>query len=191
MKEKIIQKLSTFIFEIEEITEIREDNEEIINGWKSSVSIFLSGIFGQDSIEVNEIKNMKLDSELVRIDYNSFEREYFLIPFKENAKKIIYSIINKIEILGIPEKSKPNSNSGINIVNQNNLSQTQNVEINIILETIKDELPPKAMREIEEIVKSNEPEKSKKNKVIEIIKNLGMEVASSTLAKIVEHTMGM
>ena len=67
MKEKIIEQLKIFIKDIKKITFINEKNEVLIDGWKSSVSIFLSGIFGQESIEVNEIKNIKLDSQSIGV----------------------------------------------------------------------------------------------------------------------------
>ena len=67
MKEKIIEQLKIFIEDIKKITFINEKNEVLIDGWKSSVSIFLSGIFGQESIEVNEIKNIKLDSQSIGV----------------------------------------------------------------------------------------------------------------------------
>jgi hypothetical protein len=67
LKEKIIEQLKIFIKDIKKITFINEKNEVLIDGWKSSVSIFLSGIFGQESIEVNEIKNIKLDSQSIGV----------------------------------------------------------------------------------------------------------------------------
>ena len=90
-----------------------------------------------------------------------------------------------------PEKAatipiKINNNPSFNQSQSQKQSQSLNIE-----DIIKDEIPPARMREIQEIANSNEPKESKINKIGEILQKTGLEVVSSTLAKIITCSMGI
>jgi hypothetical protein len=114
---------------------------------------------------------------------------------KYNAVSTLENFIRDIKAFGLPEKGNsiktyPRSTE-INVHNNNHLSQSQNIELNIVFETIKDELPPARLREIQEIADSEEPKESKLSKITEKLKDTGIEVVSSTLAKVIGQAMGV
>ena len=67
-----------------------------------------------------------------------------------------------------------------------NQNQTFKVE-----DIIKDEFPPAKLREIKEIADSEESKETKLQKIDEVIQKTGVEVISSTLAKIITNLMGI
>lgn len=178
------------------ITILKEQIDKLANieslenwsNWKSSTLVFIARIYGEKASQYLQFKQV-----------SAFPSAYTKstlpnIPKATNRSKILLeSFIIDLETFGLSQNDKidTNSKANIKIENHNNLSQTQNVELNIVLETIQDEIPPKTLREIEELNKSEEPKESKLQKIGEILKNTGIEVVSSTLAKIIGQTMGI
>lgn len=149
------------------------------NNWKQSTLVFVARIYDESTSQYKQFDN-------IHISYNHPN-----IPntIKE-SKCLLESYIKDIATFGLPQKNKPMDKS-IKFENNNIITQNQNIELNIVFETIKDEIPPKTIREIEEIAKLEEPKENKLQKVGEILKNTGVEVVSSTLAKVIGQTIGI
>lgn len=122
------------------------------------------------------------------MSYTGYEQRHI-----ESFKNCLSGMIKCLDI----KKSNTNNDSNLKqmdiIINNNpsfNQSQSQNQSLNIE-DIIKDEIPPARLREIQEIVNSNEPKESKLNKIGEILQKTGIEIVSSTLAKVITCSMGI
>ena len=78
-----------------------------------------------------------------------------------------------------------NNNPNFSQTQSQQQTQTQNIE-----DIIRDEIPPSRMREIEEILKTEELEKTKLQKIGDVLREAGIEVISSTLSKIITSSFG-
>jgi len=77
-------------------------------------------------------------------------------------------------------EKKEKKKSGINI----HLTQNQNININLLVSALEEELKVSQIKELKEIMNSQETNPHKKNKIIEKLKNFGENVASNILANI-------
>lgn len=163
--------------QINKLETIRTNKEW--DNWKSGTSVFIARIYDEKTPQY-------LQFEKIYISYNRPN-----IPNALNeAKSLLESYIKDIETFGLPQKNKPLDKS-IKFENNNIITQTQNIELNIIFETLKDEIPQARMREIEEIVKSSEPQENKLQKIVKVLKKAGENVIASTLAKIIGQSLGL
>jgi hypothetical protein len=105
-----------------------------------------------------------------------------MVSCKKIGKEILETCITELETFGIREKIQPNS-SGINI----NLTQNQSVNINLLVSALEDELTVSQMREVNEIMQSQENSTEKKSKILEKIKSFGTDVATNILANILTN----
>lgn len=110
----------------------------------------------------------------------------------EDTKVLIESIIAEIKALGLPER-KTTLDKSVNVntmVSQNqeqHQSQKQNVILEILLESVKDELTGRQWKELMAVAKDNEdPEKTRKS-ILDKIKSFGEDVASNIVANIVTN----
>lgn len=110
----------------------------------------------------------------------------------EDTKVLIDSIIAEVKALGLPER-KTTLDKSVNVnttVSQNqeqHQSQKQNVIVEILLESVKDELTGKQWKELLAVAKDNEdPEKTRKS-ILDKIKSFGEDVASNIVANIVSN----
>lgn len=110
----------------------------------------------------------------------------------EDTKVLIDSIIAEVKALGLPER-KTTLDKSVNVnttVSQNqeqHQSQKQNVIVEILLESVKDELTGRQRKEILEIAKKSEtPEEARKG-IFEKIKEFGSDVSANIVANIVTN----
>lgn len=163
------------------------------NNWQNRTIVFVVSIYGPGTTQHFQFYNLSANHGVIGPGIKPN------VPKVINqARNLLESFVKDIEIFGFStpknkdENNKaPNIKIENNIDNTNNNSQTQNISINIIQETIQDELPPAKLREIQEIAKSEESKESKLQKVGEILKATGIEVVSSTLAKVIGQSMGI
>lgn len=158
------------------------------NNWHQSTLVFVVSIYGEKTTKHYQFYN--ISPWPTTISSNTIPNIRKAI---NQAQSLLESFIIDIEEFGFSqqnEKATKNETTTINIANNNNLTQSQNIELNIIFETIQDELPPKTMREIEEVTKSKEPQENKLKKIGEILKKSGENVIASALAKLIGHGMG-
>lgn len=151
-----------------------------LGNWRTETLQIITRIFGKDS------NNYKGFINITSVMIGGYTQSHL-----ENFKSCLSGMIL---CLDIPEptnnKNMFPANISITNNNSNNNTQTQTVTFDI-KKIIEDEIPPARMREIQEIAKSNEPKESKLNKIGEILQKTGMEILSSTLAKVITCSMGI
>lgn len=142
-------------------------DQEKYQNWQSSVLRFVKTYHSSDLEEVKEVSKK-------------------LSP--ENHRKIM-GILKAIKLLP-NEPEKPNETKGstnnINITNTQSVSQQ--LTLNIFLDSIKDEITGKDFKALKEIMKDYEKEpEERKSKVIEKIKGFGGDVLSNIVANILTN----
>lgn len=150
-----------------------------LEGWKSSSIVILSRIFGDNYSGIKALQNIKYSSsDIGGVQWDN------LTSCKKQGKDILGACITELETFGQPEQKKTN-NSGINI----NLTQNQNqtVNINLLISALEDELTVSQLREVNDLMKVDEPKSEKKRKIIDKIKSFGSDVASNILANILTN----
>lgn len=160
-----------------------DDKDFDLDAWKSSTTVILGRIFGDNYQGIKAIEKIKFDSGGWAIgDASHFWDN--MTSCKKQGKEILEACITELETFGLPEKKKTDS-SGINI----NLTQNQNqtVNINLLISALEDELTVSQLREVNDLMKVDEPKSEKKRKIIEKIKSFGSDVASNILANILTN----
>lgn len=102
---------------------------------------------------------------------------------EKQANEMVTSFIADIETFGLPEIKKLEKNNGINI----SVNQNQTVNVNLIWESVKDELTGKQVKELEEILNDKNNPEIKKKKIIDKIKSFGTDVATNVIAGILTN----
>lgn len=117
----------------------------------------------------------------------NFEKEYYSPNYMYNMIGILKSLKElPIEILN----SKIESSNAINPITVSvvqNQTQNQNMVISFFLESIKDEIPGKQLKDLKEIIK-NEPDSEKaKFKILEQVKSFGIDVLSNIVSNLLTN----
>ena len=131
-----------------------------LDAWKNRTEIFLERIFGKESPKLKMIQNL-------HYDYSSWSLRDTYVggsvkdkdPVRIQAEEILEAIIDEIESLGLPEDEKEQLK---------------------IMELLDDELTGKQMREIDNLLQSDDPDKVDKiTKALEILpkENLATMIA--------------
>ena len=97
---------------------------------------------------------------------------------------LIDNIIQEIENIGLPDNDVKIDKS---ITITNNLSQSQILEFNFIIDIIKDELNGKQIKEISTIINSTDDPVVKKDKIINKLKSFGENVLAGIVAGIITN----
>lgn len=142
-------------------------DQEKYQNWQSSVLRFVKTFHSSDLEEVKEVSK-KLS--------------------QENHRKIM-GILKAIKLLpNEPEKSNETKGSTNNINITNTQSVSQQLTLNIFIDSIKDEITGKDFKALKEIMKDyeKEPEETKST-VIEKIKGFGEDVLSNIVANILTN----
>jgi riboflavin synthase len=106
-------------------------------------------------------------------------------------KTLLESMISELKLLGLPSKEDIKIDKSITVsVNQNQSqmqTQTQKQIIDIFLESIKDEISGKQLKELHEII-DNEPDIYKaKSRILGKVKDFGIDVCSNIIANIITN----
>lgn len=155
--------------------------------WKDETLSVFSAIYGDKSTEYKRL----CDTAIMLC----YAKESDTPEYVKTAQNLLNGCIKSIE-LHCSKSSINNSSNKNNVIINNNpkftqsqiQSQTQTMDIKDI---IKDELPPARMREIEAILKENEPKETKLQKICDVLQKVGIGVVSSTLSKIITSSMGI
>mgnify|MGYP003115949285 FL=1 len=150
-----------------------------LTDWKNKAVNLIIRVYGQNSRPEKQIIDLKYNSYMGGGDNISTR--------KEQAKNLIDGIIKEINRFGLPEKmTDENSQMSINITQSQN--QRTKISLNLLIESIQDELTGKQLKEVQEIIESKDfkhPEKKKK--IVEKLKEFGTNVASNILASILTN----
>jgi hypothetical protein len=108
-----------------------------------------------------------------------------LEKLKEFYNRLLNSIISEVKSVGFPSKNDFKVDKSVNVnVHQN---QSQTMEINFVVDAIKDELTGKQLKELKEIIKSEPDPKKAKSKTLEKIKEFGINVTSGIVSSIISN----
>lgn len=160
------------------------NNMQKYRDWLAKTERFLFANYpnDKDCLEFQKISKKELtktqQEELIAI-LKAFKEIPTIVSINQNTN------INEVE---------NTNNNPINVNINNNNSQTQNQEqsiaIELFLEAIKDELTGKQIKEINSIIKeSNNDVKKARPKIIEKIKEFGIDTVSNIITNILTNPM--
>ncbi len=133
----------------------------------------------------------------VNVDYINIRDEEEYEEQKYLFCQLVNEVISEIKSVGLPKPKIDKMSAVIN--NNNNMSQTQSqsqsqnqnqmqeIAITIFLDSIKDELTGRQMKEIKEIVDQEEDVNQAKPKIIDKLKSFGGDVLSNIIANIITN----
>lgn len=185
-EEKVLKRLNDIIIETVDLAP-----ENILLNIRSAISTLQVVDFSPTNAHLIELETIKRSFESIESKkksgnaVNPKSQENIKIRFLDEVKEIIEGI----KFVGLP---KPKTEKIPAVIN-NNLSQTQNqrqtqeIAITIFLESIKDELTGKQIKEIKEIVEQEQDLNKAKPKVIDKLKSFGGDVLSNVIANIITN----
>ena len=155
MAEKEISLLKE---QIERLNEKKFDLE----AWKNHTIIFLERIFGKDSSKIKMIKDLGYDYSSWNLrDTAAAGKSKDKDPIRMQAAEILKAAIAELGMLGLPKGIQENEKTW---------------------ELIQDELTGKQVKEIEQILKSEDKDKAKR--IGDILENMEKENLASIVAKL-------
>ncbi len=147
---------------LKEQTARLNDKKFDLEAWKNRTLIFLERIFGKDSSVIKMVQNLHYDysSWSLRDTYaggSAKDKD----PVRIQANEILEAAIFELETLGLPSEKQEKTR---------------------IKEFLEDELTGKQMKEIEQILTTDDTDKN--DKIIRILENLEKESLATTIAKL-------
>jgi hypothetical protein len=143
----------------------RTNQQEKYQNWLSSVQRYVKSYYSSD------LDNLK-------------EASKKLSP--ENHRKIL-GLLGAIKLLP-EEPQKVTKDTATNITINNTQNNVQSVVFSLIIESVKDEITGKELKELKELLKEFESEPIKtKTKLIDKIKGFGTDVLSNMIANILTN----
>lgn len=185
-KENVIKRLNDIIIETVDLAP-----ENILLNIRSAISILQEIGYTPTNAHIIELKNIKRSFESIEnkkkigIKFDTKSPENFKNQFLAEIREIIKGV----ESIGLPKPKIDKMSAVIN--NNNNMSQsqkqTQEIAITIFLESIKDELTGRQIKEIKEIMDQEDDINQAKPKIIEKLKSFGGDVLSNVIANIITN----
>jgi hypothetical protein len=134
--------------------------------WITNAESILKRIYPDREFDINSKLTFYYDGDSTK--YNKLELSQLLTGY-----------IKELEELGNPKNQEKNINQQINI--------SQSVNINFIIDSLKEELNGKEIRELKEAYSSGTTQEEKRNKVIIKLKEFGSDLVTNVLASIVTN----
>lgn len=182
-QQKAIEALQKRIDAISRISSIAE-----FNNWKKTTGATLLNFYDEKDVRVVGLVSIKA---YIPNEYVSGGTER-LSAAKNDAQSYLEGLIEDIGSLGLQSKAiKGVSNNGVSVnVNQhNNQKQVTHININLefLIDAIKDELKGGQVKELKAVLEGNEEPEQKKKSFTEKIKSFGSDVASNILANVLTN----
>jgi hypothetical protein len=174
---------------LEALKELQNDATNIndsysLTDWKNKATNLIIRIYGKDSALENQISELRYQAGFSSGSESNVRKR------RQQAAVLIESQIKEIERFGIPEIKPNQENKGLHINITQNQSQNQETKIslNLLIESIQEELKGSELKEIQTIIDDEEIEpQTKKNKIIETLKKFGGDVATNIVANILTN----
>jgi len=145
----------------EQIARLDEEKFDL-DAWKNYTVILLERIFGKSNSKIKMIKDLHYDySSWSLRDTAATGKTKDKDPVRLQADEIMRAAIAELQSFGIPQEIS---------------------EKHKLWELLQDELTGKQVKEIETLLKSENPEKA--NKIAEIIETIEKETLAKTMAKL-------
>ena len=159
-----------------------------MNTWVMTTDNYLKNIWGNDTPKSKQL--YAICNTMSAGMFGASEND--VVKFKSQWKNLLNGYIIELENLKKPETNKRTGMNSINLtVNQNQTqsqeqTQKQTIDIEVIINALKDELTGKQLKELDSIIK--EPESSDKGKkVVEKILSFGLNVTAGILGNILTN----
>ena len=145
----------------EQINRLNEKDFDL-DAWKNHTIIFLERIFGKDNSKIKMIKELTYDySSWSLRDTAAAGKSKDKDPVRVQAEELLEAIIAELENLGLPQEKPGNDR---------------------LWELLQDELTGKQVKEIQSLVKSDDPEKA--DKITDILEKMEKEDLSIVISKL-------
>lgn len=172
--EKAIESLQSRLDALPKVSDSQKFNE-----WKTRTMQTLAHIYGENH-----------SSYLTLKEIYGFRYSDRTASAKAEASELLSGLIENLQNFGFPKLNEGTTN-GLNVqVNQHN-SQNQStnvtVQLDFLVEILKDELKGGQVKELKAIIESNDEPKEKRKNFIAKVKSFGSDVASNILANILTN----
>ncbi len=145
----------------EQINRLSEKNFDL-DAWKNHTIIFLERIFGKDTSKIKMISDLRYDySSWSLRDTAAAGKSKDADPVRMQAQELLEATIAELESLGVPQ-DKPGNDR--------------------MWELLQDELTGRQVKDIQNLVKSEDPEKTEK--IAAILKKMEKDDLALTIAKL-------
>lgn len=172
---------------LEALKELKSDTNNVqdsysLTDWKNKATNLMVRVYGKDCTQILQINDLKYQPGFSSGSESNVRKR------KEQASALIESLIKEIERFGIPDTQPKEEKNGFHI----NITQSQNqktrISLNLLIESIQEELKGSQLKELQTIIDDTETETGeKKNKIIESLKKFGGDVATNIVANILTN----
>lgn len=182
--------IEKYIQALESLTNQNINSSDELEIWKGQAVNILTRIYSTNCEQIEQVKGIK---------YRAYPRfgsigggkststggGNNIDSCRNQAYGLTKAFINELETLGLPEPKVLKEHEKINItVNQN---QHVKIDLDLFLSSLKDELTGKQLKEVQQILDTEENPNEKKSKIVEKLKSFGENVASNILASILTN----
>ncbi|MBN1328072.1 MAG: hypothetical protein JXA54_01250 [Candidatus Heimdallarchaeota archaeon] len=158
-------------------------SESGVNAWISATNSIFERIFGKENIKIKELENIK-NSLMCNLSGPSF---YTKEDVEITGETIIQAAIDEIEKLGIPSTIYDGKKESINLTMIQQQLSSQTLNIDIITNALQDELTGSQLKELQDILDSEEDKTKRKAKIIEKLKDFGINTLSGIISGIITN----
>ncbi len=169
------------------------NNVTDLDVWKGSAINILNRIYGSNSPQEEQIKNIKYS---VGVSYGgvrdgqhwSASGENNIVACREKAYSLTKNYIDELNLFGLPQPKKEKENEKILINLTQNQTQDIKINFNLVIQAFQNELNGKQLKEIQEIIAdSKKNSEEKRSSIINKIKSFGSDVMSNILANMLTN----
>lgn len=142
-----------------------------LEAWKQYTIVLLARIFGPDNQKIKQIEKIEYDFSSWALRDTSGKNSY-MDTCKSLGKEIMTASIDELKAFGLPDQNDAKSGS---------------LSIKIITDALENELKVSQYKELLSIIKSDDGEDAKAQKIKDKINTFGAATAESILSLILAH----
>ncbi|PRY35933.1 hypothetical protein CLV58_11361 [Spirosoma oryzae] len=178
--------------QIEEISTIKNGSDFKI--WQQSSANILRRSFGESSSQVKQLEEIKYwhSTPPIRLGsrsrFDSYEPPMYvpqdnLVHCIDQSRKLLTAFVRELTVLGLPSQNSSSGHNGINI----HVNQSQTVNLNVVISSLREELTGKQFNEIDSIIKSKSDLEDKKSSLKDKLGSFGSDVLSGVLSSLLTN----
>lgn len=154
----------------EQIGKLESKNFDL-EAWKQYTIVLLARIFGDNNQKIQQVEKIEYDYSSWSLRDTSGSSAY-LETCKKLGKEILQASIDELKSFGLPDLNE---------------SQEKYITVEILIESLEDELKVSQFRELKKLINSSKPREEKINTAREILKNLDKEASFNIILNILSH----